>query len=386
MKRLFAIMSLALASCSWENGDAPGGPPQTRAEYVSVDVVDHRTQGDGLELTDDLRSIRFVVMAGGGAYPNVEFNERRDLASADRASALAAVMKLSPTDKLVVAIANEPDTLRTILDGVRTLRELQAIELAAGSVLTPDHTAFKTGVSMPMSGSARVTADQLKPTAEGAAGSPVEIRLTRHFARVDVCLSTDAEHGIDLLEGSVITLSGAADKTVQREWSAATHVPAGTDHSLVCSFFVPERLCGADKPALDLALVTDQGPKSASVTLGIDAIERNHRYIIKGVVRRTLQLGFEVVEWEEALDKFPMGQYRLVVGGSTLTFAAGGGTRRIAVQTDHPGGWSVAEVPAGMNVRVVGGEAEVTSSGGPRRWSFLVRAGNLGKRIDVVQL
>lgn len=400
MKRIpYILASLLFVSCAWENSPAPSPSPgpATRSGFISVDVAG--THGSDFEATDDLKSVRFIVFGDPDGYPRAEVNELRPI-SPDRVGALRAVFRVSAADKLVVAIANEPAALSGALGDVQTLGQLEQLQLAMGSILSPDHRYLLPGVQMPMTGALRTTKADVVDTEAAARANPRPMTLDRVLARVDVYLSTDIAGGVDLLPGSRVTLRGTCTQTpfvprerpqqptelVDREWSGTSLVPQGDEPIYVCSFYAPERLCGTDKPTVDIALNTPHGDKSASIELDIAAVERNHRYVVLGKVRRSIYVGLEVMEWSEGLDRFPLAQYFLSVDRSSLTFAAGGGTQRIAASTNHPDGLSVEQVPAGASARVVGGQIEVTSGGGARRWSFVVRAGNLAKRINVVQL
>lgn len=414
MKKIAYILFMLLASCSWEDGVGPGvvDPvnPAIRAGFITMQV--RGEHGSDFELTDDIKTIRFIVFGDVNAEPRAEVNEFHPVTSASRAGALTAVLEVWPTDKLVVAIANEPDTLRTALNGVGTLSELEALELAMGSIVTPDHRSLKPGVMMPMSGAVWTAKADVRATADAAKANPLELGLDRHLARVDVYLTTEITGGADLMPGSTITLRNTFTRApfvrhkdtrgnefgriqtvpdgefTTRGWSGTSLISEGTDPVYICSFYTPERLCPTNPPTVDIALKTPHGDKNASIELDIDAVNRNNRYIVLGKVRRTIYVGLEVMEWNEGLERFPLGQYFLTVDRSTLRFPSGGGTGRIVIDTNHPDGWRTEEVPGGADVKIVGGAVEVTvpaKAPGTREWSFVVRAGNMGKRINVIQ-
>ncbi|MDR2936020.1 MAG: hypothetical protein LBU80_01585, partial [Rikenellaceae bacterium] len=396
MKRniILAFLLLLLCSCSWENELAPDGAtpaPITTRGYIEVQVADEHTDEDDVELSDDIKTIRFFVFTDLDSYPRKEVGTPKTvITEANRASVLKAVFEVSrtehgPNNKLVVAIANEPDAMTVDLDAVTTPRELEDLDLILSDFLSNDHLSLQSDTPMPMTGAVWTDRDDVHatPGAALAAADRVGLLLERAVARVDVYLTTEITGGVNLLPNSSITLKNTCTESpfVRHEigdrvlgkiqtvpsagfagndkaWTPAPgqkNIPA--DASIyVCSFYTPERYCRADKLTLDIALATDDGEKGATVTLDklydgkgvrhdIDTVRRNNRYIVRGNIRKaqnvTADVGIVVLPWNEGLEAFPLGQYRLTVDRSSLVFPSAGGTQTVAVTADHPDPWRI---------------------------------------------
>lgn len=365
MKRniLYAVLLslLWLPSCAPDEGlnvygeEKEGfGSPRTRVGFISLQVTDRHVIGD--ELSDDIRTIRFIVLTDLDTYPRVESaDQHRIINSQDgRVAALRANLGVSKSDKLVVVVVNEPNNLLDRLDEIGTMRGLEALQLEMDEIITNDD--YRSLAHMPMSGTVWVPADLIKDTEaeiEAADYVPNEVTLDRAVARVDVHLSTELDDGVTINAGSTITLKNTYDKSplVYHEYKPGVDLgyiqtvpteellekpfttgqikiqentnpdPKPDDGPLICSFYTPERFCLTDKLEVEIELDTDRGPRSATVTIDlmkdedgierpVDIVRRNNRYIVSGEIldpvipptRSGATTGIEVRKRSERLD------------------------------------------------------------------------------------
>ncbi|MDR2910279.1 MAG: hypothetical protein LBV47_02780 [Bacteroidales bacterium] len=451
MKRNIILFFLLLFcfSCSWEEelSTGNGGPdPNITRGFISLQVTGEHTENDSL--SDDIKTIRFIVFTGLYAYPKVEVNEYKTIpiSEAGRVSAMKGVFELTIADKLVVAIANEPASMTEALNAVTTPRELEDLDLMLSDFLMSDHLSLQPGSMMPMSGAVWTNKNDMHTTqaAAEAASGHIQLLLQRAVARVDVYLTTDITGGVELLPGSRLTLKNTYTESYFVHHKSGTHVLgkiqtvasagfAGNDKSWtlavgqqnipvpekgtkpekpesefahVCTFYTPERNCITDKLIVDISLKTDDGDKNATITLDymyneagdrlpIEVVKRNNRYIVRGNIRKAnLEAGVVVLPWNEGLEPFPLGQYYLRVDKSLLEFPSAGGTQVVAVATNHPDSWKIdktGNLPTGVTARKaedntveIEADPKIAGTLATSGW-FTVRAGNLSKIVHVTQ-
>jgi hypothetical protein len=435
----FVFALLLFASCAEEQviREPEDIDIQTKG-YIDVSIADENVLG---EVTDDIKTIRFIIFDGQGPNAKMEVNDYRSFASeADRVTKLKGVFEVSKADKLLVAIANEPPSMRGSLGLVTNRQELEALQMNMTDVFLDENNAdgnyqeFKPDVMMmPMSGALWISKGDLK-TKEEAINNLTPLKLERAVARVDVYLTTDITGGVELLPGSSVTLKNTytqspfihhenedinrlghiqtvpASKFITSKWNTAepSTIRELSDTIHICTFYTPERNCAADKLAVNFSLKTNDGDKSAAFTLDymynkagdrlpIEVVKRNNRYIVKGKIRKSPFLstdgGIEILRWNEGLESFPLGQYYLRVDKSLLEFPSGGGTQTVDVATNHPDEWVIDDItnlPAGITATQSGNTIIVTAlpqtpGSAATAGSFIVRAGNLRKIVHVTQ-
>lgn len=324
-KITLAFLLLFLCSCSSER--MMSREMVLRADgFINIEVTDEHTDGD---LSDDIKSIRFIVFTDLYSYPKAEVNEFHEITEANRASVLKAVLKVSRTeagenDKLVVAIANEPTGLKTQLDNVSTVQQLEEIRLDMSSFVSTNHLSLLAGASMPMSGAAWTTADNVYETEQeaGEADNLVPLMLERAVARVEVYLTTDDPDGLQTTSGSAVTLGNtytqsyfirhenganvlgriqtvASAAMTSKAWTqtdATLNIPYRTpavqgDPSSVhvCTFYTPERRNLTDRLRLNVGVKVsgDEGLKSGEIELTEAYDEHGTHHDVDDVLRNT---------------------------------------------------------------------------------------------------
>lgn len=339
------FLFLFLYSCSWEEelitkDDGYINPQATRG-YIDLQVTPQEYD-NGFELTDDIKTIRFIIFKDQYSYPQAEVNEFREITESNRVTALKAVFEVSLTDKIVVAIANEPKDLSSRLNDVKTPIELDNIELEMGYFLNSDHLALLPGVMMPMSGAIWTSKNSIHPTPEAAEAknNRVSLSLDRVVARVDIYLTTDITEGLEILPESYIELKNTftkswfvhhqdkngnvlgkiqtvpTDELTSRKWffddpnegvglpggavGTITTIQGNSKPVFLCSFFTPERKCTTDKLRLKIGVKIpgDDGFKSGGIALSeakdkndtihsIDIVRRNTIYEVTFIIRST---------------------------------------------------------------------------------------------------
>lgn len=437
----FLLTLSSLCSCSWGElrTESDPEPPTLTRGFIEIDV---EQPFSGPEATDGIKSIRLIVF-NLDSYPKVEVNTQESLDS-EGASTLKAVLEVTLGEKLVVAIANEPEDMTATLTGIQNLSELEALELNMSNMFAANHLALKDGVMMPMSGAVWTKEEHIQPTVAEAKTHAQPLELYRMSARVDVRLITNIEGGVELRDRTTITLRNTytqsplvyhtdgdgnslgsiqtvpAGGLIVHKWEAEPDyeqlVPEGGVESVfVCSFYTPERLyaTGTDKLTVDILLDTPIGEKKATFEIDamryegasdptpINAVNRNNKYVITGEIMESpdVRTDIEVMEWHEGLEEFPIMQYYLLVDKPVVVFPAKGNeqTREqtVTVKSDYPVQWTITDeenLPEG--VTVTGTTATTLTLKAEERsepeeeaisgW-FYIKAGNLNKRVRVEQ-
>ncbi|MDR2968698.1 MAG: hypothetical protein LBV32_03725 [Tannerellaceae bacterium] len=372
--------TLLFASCAEEEAvRLPDDIDLQTKGYIDVTIDDGNAAGVA---TDDIKTIRFIIFDGQGPNAKMEVNDYRSFASeADRVAKLKGVFEVSKTDKLLVAIANEPPRLRNRLGQVMYRQELEAIQMNMSDVFveedpsTGDYQAFRPDVMMmPMSGALWISRDDLK-TKEEAINNLTPLKLERAVARVDFYINSTYPHNTVKLksESSFIEMNNNYTKSyfihhsnsdnelgyIQSEPNAGEltvgaygfpspnfsvpnkdNTEADTDgvkdKRLLCTFYLPERLSPTgSKPLFNVNLNTtsNHGGRTAAFDLtemtrredqyvsAIDTIRRNNLYNV--TLTFTDGMGafetvVEVMDWNEALEERPIGLNNLKLDKASM--------------------------------------------------------------------
>lgn len=204
------LLLLLLPSCSWEKIEpTPPGPPdvQTRALTVTLN-----NDGDQ-DKQEDIHTVRFIVFdKASSGYPLLDVNELLSIEETQKtATGFQATLRVKVgDDKMVVAIINEPSTLKGKLDAVETISALEAQVFDFADVLNANHSALLDGQYMPMTGVKR----GITVTESHTAQSPARTSMTveRVLARVDIYLKAAAGVTAVLFPASRISLLDTYDK------------------------------------------------------------------------------------------------------------------------------------------------------------------------------
>lgn len=357
MKKFAFILIIALLSSCVSGGlveprGVGNGEDESTRGWISVTVKGNNTEEPS---HDDIEHLRLIIFKNVHSRPIVEQNLTKSFSRTDRAAKLEMVVQVAhhsgETGKLVVAIANEPTFYTPQLATIESLDELNALEFDMKYFVHTNHLQLLNEQTlMPMSG-ALWTPHIYDTKAEAEAEAKLErslMQLKRAVARVDVFMTSDLGHNLELRDGSFVTLHNTFDKTtfvhditelseigriqtvaggfISKKWSipgqsggggepqlpgnvgSATTVPVA-DTVPVCSFYTPERLCLSNKLELEVGGVFDgdSGVKGGRLVLNTIAplggtpqpftvVERNNAYKVVVTVRATGITG-KVQEW-----------------------------------------------------------------------------------------
>lgn len=317
---ILAFLLLCFCSCSKERNG--GEIPMLTRGYINLEITEEHTANDSP--SDDIKTLRFIVITDLGSFPKTEVNEYKEVVESNRASALNAVLEVSQTEsginnKLIVVIANEPGGMKNDLDNVSTLQELDNIHLEMGSFVSVDHLSLQSDAVMPMSGVVWTSKNNIYSTIAEAENNRVSLSLERAVARVDVYLNTDLADGMQIIDGSTVTLGNTYAQSYFIRHEIGTHVmgkiqtvensaltskvwtqtvtlldvpyKTGIPSSVyVCTFYTPERNCATDKLRLDVGVKVggDEGFKSGGIFLTTANDENDIAHPINIVRRNTV--------------------------------------------------------------------------------------------------
>lgn len=296
---------------------------------------------------DRIGTVRFLVFKNAAVSPVLELNELFEVPDAgsgeNEVSRFRITLEVSRKinggdDKMVVAIVNEPATMKSDLDAIETYMQLRDLKLDFTEFLNPDHSGLQEGKLMPMTGV--VWTDKVFPTETEAEGDGVALTVFRAAARVDIYIRKETGLDLDLGAGTSIIFSNTYDReyfirnesgtnsfgqiqTVSSGLISKSHALTSSDPTdlpsasagngrLVCSFYTPERTCtapgNADKLLLDIEVVTSEGAVRKGelvvdrflcegVETDIDLISRNNIYRVIVTVGANEITG-HVLDWE----------------------------------------------------------------------------------------
>lgn len=328
---LATILAGGLCACTDERiGDPPEPVPETRG-VMEVEVLEKNG-----EAVDRIGSIRFFVFDNPLSAPVMEINRfygENDFlldqaVGENEVSKLRVVFEVGyrpggNNSKLVVAVANEPASLSSVLDQVTVPGDLEGLTLDFAEFLNAGHTALLDGAAMPMTSA--VITSKVYRTEQQAKADPAEMQLERAVARVEVYLTrgTDVDADVKLAAGTNVTLGNTYGREyfiyhplgngytlgriqtvtagfLTRTWTLSTNGAEITPDVPVCSFYAAERSCvaagDADKLRLDIEVMTSEGAlRTGGISIAraldenqheqtIDAIRRNNIYRVTASV------------------------------------------------------------------------------------------------------
>lgn len=354
MKKLLHIfwmpltLAITLSSCSWEEEVVPPVDPDIQTRALTVSLNDDGEEGK----RETVNTVRLIVFDNASTgNPTLDTNERIDISESNKtATGFDVTVKVKvDADKMVVAVVNEPSALQTQLGMVRSVPELESIMYDFGNILNANHTGFRVGQYMPMTGVKRGLVVAQSNTSQNPARTTMTVE--RAFARIDIYLKAapgvtahliDNYTRISVLETydkGYLAVGTQADGTRYQTGSAAANnfgrlltVPASEllDHNLpednepqyatwvsyggttltearpsvpTCSFYVPERTCTGvpsdklkirfdgiyDEDTSDFKFATftlsEAIPQGGSQSQALEAIKRNNVYEIIGTVK-----------------------------------------------------------------------------------------------------
>lgn len=361
MNKLLLLFTLAgllcLTSCA--DSESINGEVAASSGVISLSV----NLSANATSEDAVKTVRFLVFDEVGSNPNLEVNELRSVDEAAQLYATLQVTKRNTNDKLILIIANEPVSLKAMLNdlnGTEAYSTLEGIEVDFGDFLNNDMQSFQDDGVMPMTGA--VCTSTVYDTQNDAEGNRLPIALERVAARVDVYLKTQSEEELVLNSNSTIQLLNISTKgnLVRHTFSNASiaefgsiptwnrnelssvqcspSMPINQIEQMVCSFYIPERTCNAsnyeDKLRLcvELAFDGEAEPRIGEFTLEsfksddnvpqeISAINRNRIYsVVLGLKDLSSELLAHIDSWEfDNQDVILDGQYKLTVTVDTKT-------------------------------------------------------------------
>jgi len=310
---VFLILAIALVSCDKNDIDLP---VTTRAG-LNVNLVDDTDK----DRQEKINTVRFIIFDNASSVePELDKNIYSEVSSPGTATDIKInEIEVTPNDdKLVVVIINEPEILKTELDGISNMLSLENITYDIAGILNGDGQEIEATTGMPMVGVKWVA------VANGNTET-VKMVVERAVARVDVYLAVrkDSAHEIGYVkqtgdtEASTITLynlsynsyfvmgnedNGTRDNTessknygkvmsnvsdlVQRPWTATEDVTwkyssevGAENQRLLCSFYTAERIFRSDYS--DRLAISMSNFKKAS--LSVDMEEK----VIEKIAKKT---------------------------------------------------------------------------------------------------
>lgn len=329
---LMAIM-LLLAACSGEKNEFEPTPVHTRA--LTIDL----STGTAVEGNKEpIRSVRFIVFDDiSSAAPKLDVNRLEPVDGTEKTTFTANLLVTENADKLIVAIVNEPGTMKDKLDQINHPTILQHLPFTlsdalnnGGNPVTTEHKGLPMIGTMGLS----ISGDELSDLPSGALKKG-PIIVYRILARVDVYLKNQTNSKPGSVVGSASTAElihsskkgylvrtsyknhsgepvafGRWMRTTDSEYVEETNlswiasVGETVDNTLnngaglyLCSFYIPEweyNATASDALGIRISGIKDYSgqnrdgvmylTKRPDNTNPMTAIERNNVYKITGII------------------------------------------------------------------------------------------------------
>ncbi len=367
----------------------------TRSGILSVDI-----ENDASSLADDARegitTVRLFIFDNASTNPKLDVNElHTNTAEPGTKVTVKAATSLN-TDKMVVAILNEPKQLTSKLASINHPSALEDVAFEFAELFNTNRTAVLAAANgMPMTGVLRHV--EVNSSHTDASPKTIPMIVERVVARVDVYLNKDMSRTARLTTATKIRLKKSYDKgylvtgtedngtrfqsseaenfghlltvapdklTAVSEWSPTSAISLGSTAQRICYFYTPERSCISDNDADKLRLefvditIDGVGMRSAEIILNrmdtapggvtdpedlkLKMIKRNNVYeIYSTVTSNTIDFQAQVLDWADAL---PVNvdiatPYYLHLSKTESNIYNAIAKDKIVVRTDHPAGW-----------------------------------------------
>lgn len=384
------VLAAGLVSCMKDSCPLTDGPNRS---VMSVTIEDESGKSD--DYREAINTVRVIVFDNASTAPRLDVNKMVTISGNETGTKFTVKMETSQnSDKLVIAIVNEPAGASHALSVMDHPDGLEDLMFLFADILNANHTTVKT-TGMPMAGVVRGVSVNAAHTQSNP--KMVDMTIERAVARVDVYLRKDASmasRGIEITPSTVITLKNTfaegylvagtkADGTREQssealnfghlmtvapsdlrtvKWSptATMTVPPVNSQLLVCSFYTPERTCNAVGDADKLKLVFENirlvglGNRNGEITIRrmsnpsagvtdseLQVIRRNNVYEVIATVKSIgLEFQAQVVPWR----MIDMGveiptTYYLDTSVYELRIHRAMGVAKMIVRTDYPRGW-----------------------------------------------
>lgn len=345
MKQFLLFFALFLsAACSTETEvmEIPD-VPETKG-MITIEVTEQMG-----EAADKMESIRFFIFNNTGTSTKPELNEYFKIPASSPDDKEISKFKITletsmqpgkENNKIIIAIINEPSTQTHALEAISEYAQLTGMELDFGDFLNSQHTGLQNNKTMPMAGV--VWTNKVYSTEAQAAANPVQMRVWRAPARIEIYLRKEAGLDFKLDSGTEITLGNTYDKEYFIYYASGTHtfgqiqtvtsgfldkkwmlgdneekeIPVISNDNqgrLVCLFYTPERTSSAahnaDKLHLTIQVRTNEGStRHAEVVIDnfttgkevkpVDIVSRNTIYRVIATIG-TESITVMVRDWND---------------------------------------------------------------------------------------
>ena len=395
--RTYALLfSLLLCSCIKETEMDITDSTLPQSAWMTVGINNETSLSS--DYREEIKTVRIIVFNNASTNPVLDVNTLNVINTPAVGTGIDIDMAVTVnSDKMIIAIINEPSQLSNQLSVLNHPSSFEDIDYNFAHILNSNHTTILSNVYMPMTGVKRGFAVNKTHTA----GSPLNINMTveRILARIDIYLKKNMTETTQLTTSTTIKLKNTfnkgyfaagtmADGTRYQtgglisqnfghmmtiaphnltyvSWSPLSTVNVGTTlpGSPTCSFYTPERTCqatgNADKLILeftDINLV-GIGPRHGEVVLShmtdlpggvtnnsLTEIRRNNVYTVTGTVNsHEMLFEAQVIDWNDADLSSGFNESRYLNVSKYECFVNSAFKKdKIVIKTDYPGGWSAA--------------------------------------------
>lgn len=334
---------------------------------------------------DYVRTARFITFDNASVFPALDINEVATLDEQEQdAKKFSTTLEVScNSDKMLVVVLNEPETMTDVLNAVTTPAELAELIFLMNDAFNPNHTA-PAASGLPMSGVKRnitvtegVTAQENIHMERGVARVELWLRKESTVAFARVTNSTQVMLENSYAEGFLVVGTKADGTRFQTGvdiennfgrmlipngkyefvgWFYESNDPLELDDTrqLICAFYTPERTCSSpgdtDKLILDIVgiqapeglrnantVLTTFSPEGGGAPQALTEIRRNNVYRIQGVIKeKSIQFEHTIIPWKDAGQGIIIDpQYFLRVSRDNLYIGNDGKSVVITAETDY---------------------------------------------------
>jgi len=393
-------MALVLFSCAEESDIRSDIKLQTRDIIITIDNKGPESY------REKIKTIRFFVFNNASTNPKLDINAYHEIEGLPQdATRFGTTINVHVNDdKMIVAVVNEPEALKSRLDAIKFVSELENLTFLMTEAFDDNHVKpLERGI--PMTGVIR----DIRVEEADQQNTPVDISMSveRSVARVEIWLSrNESLASAEVTDRTRIDLSntymrgylvagtendGTRFPTGENEEKNFGHIMTTTSDDLynvswtymnsspleltltpqfICGFYTPERTYNdpsdKDKMKVDILSVntgeeeksfTDNMLKKFSREGGaseaITEIKRNNIYRIYGeIVGNTIRYSNIVIPWEEANVSVVIDpQFYLKVSQDNLYLPVDGNRQTITAETNYSQQNGGRDYPNGILLR-----------------------------------